>query len=130
MTKKFKTDYWNKKLSPCGEGVKHDQSKPAMDLIPPEHLEQIARALEFGRHKYGAWNWAGGLAWSRVYAALQRHLQQFWRGEDTDPESGLSHLAHAAACVAFLNHYARYKKDLDDRPKAFHKEGEDNGSSN
>lgn len=45
-----------------------------------------------------------------------RHLWAWWRGEDTDPESGLSHAAHAAwGCFALLE-YARTHPELDDRP--------------
>jgi hypothetical protein len=37
------------------------------------------------------------------------------RGEDKDPESGLSHLAHLGCCVVFLIWHEKYKKELDDR---------------
>ena len=47
-------------------------------------------------------NWRqGGMRWGQVFASLQRHLWAWWRGEDKDPESGLSHLAHATANVMF-----------------------------
>ncbi len=96
-------------------GVKHDESKRRMDLIPVSLLNGLAKVLEFGAKKYGDNNWRKGLAWSRVYAALQRHLTDFWAGEDIDPESRLPHLYHAACNLAFLIEYFEKNKDLDDR---------------
>ena len=51
-------------------------------------------------------------------------LQLFWclersenDGEDKDPESGLSHLAHAACCIMFLLEFEKTHPELDDRYK-------------
>jgi hypothetical protein len=41
----------------------------------------------------------------------------WWRGEDTDPETGLSHLAHAGCCLMFLMEYQRNSWGTDDRLK-------------
>jgi hypothetical protein len=38
----------------------------------------------------------------RYYAAALRHLPAWRGGEELDPESGLTHLAHALANAAFL----------------------------
>jgi len=99
------------------EGVKHDQDKLPMHLIPPELLGGVAHVLDFGQRKYGARNWERGMAWHRPYAALLRHLMAWWECEDTDPESGMPHLWHAACCIAFLMAYEQRKIGLDDRPK-------------
>lgn len=56
------------------------------------------------------------MAWSRVYAAALRHLLAWWGGEDEDPETELSHLAHAACCVVFLVAYQGRGVGVDDRP--------------
>lgn len=98
-------------------GVKHDGGKTRLDLIPYEFVEGCGRALTFGASKYGDNNWAGGLKWSRCFAALLRHLWAFWRGEESDSESGLSHLDHAAACLAFLMAFKDRKAGEDDRYK-------------
>lgn len=98
-------------------GVKHDESKRRMDLVPTSLMSGVARILEFGAKKYGDNNWRQGLKWSRVYAALQRHLADFWEGNDLDSESGLPHLYHAACNIAFLIEFYEKRKDLDDRYK-------------
>jgi hypothetical protein len=65
----------------------------------------------------GQRNWEAGMGWSRLYAAAERHLHAWWAGESNDSETGLSHLAHALACLHFLNHYEHLKVGKDDRPK-------------
>ena len=98
-------------------GTKHDAGKPPMDLLDRHALEEIARVLEFGKNKYAAHNWRGGLHMSRLLAAAMRHLMAYNDGEDTDPESGLSHLAHAGCCVMFALRMSKDRPDMDDRYK-------------
>ena len=99
------------------EPVKHDQDKPRIDLIPPQAIKDIAEVLTYGAKKYDAHNWRdnGGLAYSRVYAAAQRHLLSFWDGQSLDEETGMSHLAHAACCIVFLMSYETEDNGKDDR---------------
>ena len=47
----------------------------------------------------GYHNWRDGLDWTRVSSAVLRHLSAWHGGEDIDPESGLSHLAHAGCGI-------------------------------
>lgn len=98
-------------------GVKHDQGKPPVALLTREFLEETARVLEFGAAKYGTFNWTKGMKWSRVFSALMRHAWAWWSGEDKDPETGITHLAHCACCLMFLAHYEKFKKGEDDRYK-------------
>jgi hypothetical protein len=102
---------------PAGESRKSVESagKPRLDLLPTVALEQIGAVLTFGASKYGDNNWRRGARWGRYYAALLRHLYAWWRGEDCDPETGLSHLAHAACCLLFLMEYQRNDWGTDDR---------------
>lgn len=44
-----------------------------------------------------------------------RHLWAWWSLEDRDPESGLNHLDHAAACLAMLIETRRRYTGKDDR---------------
>jgi len=97
--------------------VKHDSDKPPMNLLTREALEQTAMVMAFGKEKYAAHNWRGGFAWSRPLSAAMRHIMAFNDGEDKDPESGLSHLAHAACCIMFLLEFEKTHKHLDDRFK-------------
>lgn len=86
-------------------GVKFDQGKARYELIPPEMDRAMAEILTSGAAKYGDRNWEAGLAYGRVYGALRRHQEAWWAGEEKDPETGKSHLWHAACCLAFLVTY-------------------------
>ena len=98
-------------------GVKQDGGKLRYDLIPPESMRGLAAILTFGAQKYAPRNWEQGIAYSRVYGALQRHLWAWWGGEDKDSETGESHLHHACCCIAFLQTFVEQgRTTLDDRP--------------
>lgn len=99
------------------KGKKYDQGKPPMALLPPEAMNEIARVLGFGANKYGNHNWRNGLDWTRISSAVLRHLSAWHAGEDLDPESGLSHLAHAGCGIMFLIAYEQNKIGKDDRYK-------------
>jgi hypothetical protein len=102
---------------PTGTAVKHDQDKLPMHLLSTEALEQIAAVLQFGAQKYESHNWRKGFVWSRPLSAALRHILAFNNGEDRDPESNLSHLAHAACCIMFLLEFEKTRPELDDRYK-------------
>lgn len=88
-------------------GVKFDSGKPDPSLIPPEVIEELAKVLSFGAKKYAPRNWEKGINFSRVFASLNRHIWTWWdpTKPSVDPETGLSHLSHAACCIAFLLAY-------------------------
>jgi len=89
-----------------------------MDLIPPEAIWALAEVLTYGAAKYEDRNWEKGMAWSRPYAALMRHMLAWWGGEDKDPETRYSHLWHALCCVVFLVTYEEWgMTEFDDRPE-------------
>lgn len=94
---------------------KADKGKPRVDLIPHEFILETAEVLGKGAEKYGADNWQAGAEWSRYFAAMQRHLWAWKSGEDLDLETGKSHLAHAACCLAFLMAYQARGIGIDDR---------------
>ena len=98
-------------------GTKYDQEKPDFSLIDAEWLEEVAKVMTFGKTKYAAHNWRAGIALSRVLSAGLRHLWAVVRGEDNDPETGLSHLAHLSCCAMFAYWYLKHRRDLDDRYK-------------
>ncbi len=85
-------------------GRKHDDGKARWDLMPWRQLADIVDVLTHGAVKYPPGN-----GWKRIenaedryFAAMMRHLQA-WRGRDyIDRSSGLTHLAHAGACILFL----------------------------
>lgn len=99
-------------------GVKHDQEKPILALIPPEALEEEGWVWTFGAKKYGYWNWTKGLAYTRILSAMLRHTMSIMRGEDIDPESGKLHAAHIRCCAGMLIAFQKNNRtDLDDRQK-------------
>lgn len=98
-------------------GIKHDQEKVDMSLLSSIAIYKISQVMSFGKKKYTAHNWRGGFVWSRPAAAALRHLFSWLGGEDKDPETGLSHLAHAACCIMFLLEFETTRPDLDDRHK-------------
>jgi hypothetical protein len=97
------------------DAKKNDDGKSRVDLVDPEFITEIGYILRMGAEKYEEFNWIKGMAWSRPTAALFRHLGAWQRGEELDPESGFSHLAHVAANVMFLMNYQRNNIGRDDR---------------
>lgn len=100
---------------PDAGGLKYDNGKPPMSLVDRHAIEEIAKVLAFGAQKYEAHNWRKGIAYSRLLDAAMRHLFAFADGEDMDPESGLSHVAHAGCCIVFLLGMINARPDMDDR---------------
>lgn len=84
------------------EGHKQDSGKVMLDLVPPSLEEAVGTILTFGAEKYGRNDWKKGFKYSRIVAALKRHLNEFYKGNVLDPESGKPHLWHAACNIAFL----------------------------
>ncbi|MEW4530614.1 dATP/dGTP diphosphohydrolase domain-containing protein [Maioricimonas sp. JC845] len=94
-------------------------TKPPLHLIPPaaEVMESLVMAL--GAAKYGELNWRRSPVRASVYvAAARRHLLQWFDGQDDDPESGVSHLAHARASLGILLDAIATGNAIDDRPAA------------
>ena len=96
---------------------KFDQKKAPVTMIPRSAIEQEALVLKFGAEKYGRDNWKQGMDYTRLLDAAMRHIIQFTDGEDLDPESGLSHLAHARCSLGFLIEYIEKGLGKDDRYK-------------
>lgn len=84
-------------------GKKFDEGKLRYDLIDYQALEGMVKVLTFGATKYGDNNWRAVENWRRrYYSAAMRHLVAWYRGEVTDPETGLPHMAHVATNIHFL----------------------------
>lgn len=98
---------------------KFDLDKPRFELLPAAALTEIVQVLNFGGKKYGDQNWrsGSGFKWGRLSGAALRHLFAFIGGQDKDPETGLSHLAHAGCCVLFLLEHQIVGLGEDDRHK-------------
>lgn len=99
------------------EGKKFDSDKLRLDLLSIPAMEGVAKILGMGAKKYGERNWQKGLKYSRVFAALLRHLFAWWNGEELDNESQLNHIHHVACNIMFLQHFVETKTGIDDRAK-------------
>lgn len=98
-------------------GVKHDSEKPDMSLLSSIAIVKVADVMTFGKRKYSANNWRGGISYTRLLAAALRHIFSYLGGESKDPETGKSHLAHASCCLMMLLEFEETRPDLDDRFK-------------
>jgi hypothetical protein len=92
------------------------QKMERYDLIPVKPLAEVARHYGIGASKYEARNWERGYNWSLSYAALQRHANLFWSGEDYDQETGTHHLAAVVFHALALMEYENTNPSKDDRP--------------
>lgn len=86
------------------------------DLVPVRPLTLLAEHYGRGAQKYADRNWERGYNWSLSYAAAQRHMNQFWGGEDLDPETGTPHVIAAAWHMFSLAEYMVTHPEKDDRP--------------
>lgn len=92
-----------------------------MSRVPVVPLKRLAEHFSKGADKYpdtapGVSNWSHGLAWSDSYNALQRHLLDWWSGEDLD-EDGNRNLDAVMWHAVVLSEYTETHPELDDRPK-------------
>jgi hypothetical protein len=105
-------------------GGEKGQKIARFDLIPVEPLWEVAVLFGVGAQKYSERNWERGYKWSLSYAALERHLNLFWKGEDYDPPppggTGRHHLASVIFHAMALMEYGTTHPELDDRPKGKH----------
>lgn len=97
------------------KALKLDTGKVPLELLPFESLIEVGKVLAFGAQKYGRYNWRQGMEWTRLVGAILRHLFAWMQGEEKDPESGLSHLAHAGCGILFLLAYELKTIGSDDR---------------
>lgn len=96
-------------------GNRYNKDKLPLHLVPTQLTEQVAQVLAFGAKKYSPNNWKKGLSVVDTLGSLERHLLEFKKGIDTDPESGLSHLGHIGCNLSFLMWMLENKPELDDR---------------
>lgn len=92
--------------------------KVPLHLVPPSAKHFLALALRDGARKYGPYNWRRAAISVSVYkAAMERHMDAFWDGEDNAQDSGVHHVAHAMACCALILDALTIGKLHDDRPE-------------
>lgn len=91
--------------------------KLPLHLIPGSALGWLSLSFLEGALKYGKYNWRVAGVRASIYAdAAERHLRKWLDGEDSDPETGVPHLASIMACCAIIMDAACVGKLVDDRP--------------
>ncbi len=94
-----------------------DPTAPILVSLPAPVLFELGLALLEGACKYGRHNYrSAGVRASIYYDAMYRHLLPWWTGEDIDPDSGLSHVTKAIACLVVMRDSMLIGNWHDDRP--------------
>lgn len=92
--------------------MKYDGDKVRLDLVEPDFILGVGRALTYGANKYEAESWKTVKnRRNRYYGALMRHLMAWRKGELIAADSGIAHLEHASANLMFLQHFDKENED-------------------
>lgn len=93
--------------------------KVSLSVLPTPVMWEVALGMTEGALKYGRHNYrAIGVRASVYYDATQRHLTDWWEGQDLDPESGLNHITKAISSLTVLRDAMIRDMWEDDRPPA------------
>ena len=79
-----------------------------MCCLPSDIMKEAAQVFTYGADKYAQWNWCKGMSWNIPLGCMLRHFLAAAGGERNDPESGLSHLAHAACNIIMLYYFSSH----------------------
>ena len=94
--------------------------KVPLHVVSSPVMMEVGLAMLEGDRKYGGHNYrVAGVRASVYYDALMRHMMAFWEGEDTDSESGLSHVTKALSTLFVLRDAMLNDMWTDDRPPKF-----------
>ena len=86
-------------------------------VVPARVVWEVALAHLVGALKYGRHNWrVAGISASVYRDAALGHIDQWWEGEDLDPETQANHIAHAIAGLNILLDSILRDDWNDDRP--------------
>lgn len=85
-----------------GAALRYNEGKPQFSMVDLTCFTDCARVLEFGAVKYGQDNWRKGMPIGKLLDSLLRHVAAIQRGEEVDPESGISHIGHIQSNAMFL----------------------------
>lgn len=97
----------------------YDDGKSPLANVPWEAVEAMAKVQAYGHKKYKDFNnYRKGMEVMRNLSCALRHIKSWIEGQDTDPESNESHLAHAMTRVAFTLQNIADGTAIDDRYKS------------
>ena len=99
--------------------ARHGIAKPSAGFTPPLAKVWLNIAMQEGAGKYGRFNWRETpVDISTYYSAANRHWDAFYSGQETDPKTGVHHLAYAMACCAIILDAQAWGNLIDDRPRS------------
>jgi hypothetical protein len=99
-------------------------TKVSISKFPAIGTIMGAHAMMDGAGKYGAYNWRHKDVVAHIYSdAAQRHILEWFEGEELANDSKVHHLGHAIACCAILLDAQANGNLIDDRPVARDKRG-------
>lgn len=91
--------------------------KVPYSCVPSQVVATLAVAMLEGARKYGRHNYrVAGVRGSVYFDAAKRHLDDWWEGQDIDPDSELNHIIKAMASLTVLYDAITNNKLIDDRP--------------
>lgn len=99
------------------QALRYNDGKIKWSYIHWPSIEELAKVLDYGATKYTKNNWMKGFPITSLSDSLLRHVFAFMSGEDTDPESGESHLGHMMCNLMFMNYVMKFKPEFDDRTR-------------
>lgn len=92
--------------------------KAQLHLLPRVAMIACSNVMRLGAQKYGAHNFRDAQVLATTYvSAIMRHMAAWNDGEDIDPESGESHIAHIMANCCIVLDAMAHNTLLDDRWK-------------
>lgn len=112
MNKSVKNDFKDKKLR--------------WDLLPLQEIEDVVKVYTAGADKYGDNNWQNlENGYQRYKAALFRHLLEYEKGTEVDPETNCLHLAQVAWNAIAMLYFSKHITDRRDQIENLVKEMDD-----
>ena len=93
------------------ETKRYNEGKPDYTLIDFKSLLPLVEILTYWTEKYERDNWklwGEKMSEDEIKKSLARHTLAYLDGEDTDPESWVSHIGHIMANCMFIQYH---KKD-------------------
>lgn len=91
--------------------------KAPSSVVPQTVMTEVGLGMLEGAMKYGRHNYRViGVRASVYFDAEQRHMRDWWEGEDLDPDSRLSHITKAITTLVVLRDAMIQGMWVDDRP--------------
>ncbi|MBL4763465.1 MAG: hypothetical protein JKY93_12310 [Gammaproteobacteria bacterium] len=96
---------------------KFGAAKVGVSNIPIPVMREVGAAMNEGADKYGAYNWRESEIDAETYFnSTRRHLDDWWDGEDIDPDSGIHHVSKAISSLMVLRDSMLAGTFEDNRP--------------